>query len=354
MNGGIATYTFFVMSAFVLTQSYLETSYTAFERILQRATRLLAPAIASWLMALTLLTILPQSRAWVAPYVSPWARQRYADAMTGPVLAKDIALNSMLLGYEGVSLFDFAAAKTHLVVAHLSDSLNPPLWSLHAEFWGSLLVLLMARLYRILPSPWFWMIFTVTLLVTGTSHYTLFLLGVAGYLGRHRMLALHGAIPALMGMTLIAAAVFLGMRAASFPFDSWVVAARSVSLLQAPGGKWLQNEVAATLLMAGILIQPRIRHILAAPWLVWLGHRSFALYLVHFPLLFTVGFAIFSVLLDYLQQGTALFLTVVFGGGLSLAAATLFERWIDRPAIRLSRKALRPKPSTVPAETAAE
>ncbi|TWB46549.1 acyltransferase-like protein [Nitrospirillum viridazoti] len=342
------------MSAFVLTQSYLETSYTAFERILQRATRLLAPAIASWLLALTLLTILPQSRAWIAPYVSPWAKQRYAGAMTVPALAKDMALNSMLLGYEGVSLFDFVDAKTHPIVAHLTDSLNPPLWSLHAEFWGSLLVLLMARLYRILPRPWFWTIFTASLLVTGTSHYTLFLLGVAGYLGRHRMLALRGTVPALMGTTLIAAAVFLGTQATSFPFDSLVVAARSVSLLQAPGGKWLQNEVAATLLMAGILMQPRIRHILAAPWLVWLGHCSFALYLVHFPLLFTIGFAIFSVLLACLSQGTALFLTIVFGVGLSLAAATLFERWIDRPAIRLSRKALRPKSSPAPLETAAE
>ncbi|TWB24564.1 acyltransferase-like protein [Nitrospirillum amazonense] len=342
------------MSAFVLTQSYLETSYTVTQRILQRAIRLLAPAIASWVAALVLLAILPQPRAWVAPYVSPWARQRYAEAMTLPALAKDMILNSMLLGYEGASLFDFANAKTHLLVARLTESLNPPLWSLHVEFWGSLLVLLMARLYQALPRPWFWGVFTATLLVTGTSHYTLFLLGVAGYLGRHRMLALRGTAPALMGTTLIAAAVFLSTRAASFPFDSWVVAARSVSLLEAPGGKWLQNEVAATLLMAGILIQPRIRHILAAPWLVWLGHRSFGLYLVHFPLLFTVGFAIFSVLLAYLSQGTALFLTVALGGSLSLAAATLFERWIDRPAIRLSRKMLRPKPSSAPLETAAE
>ena len=60
-----------------------------------------------------------------------------------------------------------------------------------------------------------------------------------------------------------------------------------------------------------------------------LGRLSFSIYLLHFPILFTlVAFAALHV-----PIGVVFVLFLL----LTLFAAIVFERWVDRPAIALSR-----------------
>ncbi len=66
----------------------------------------------------------------------------------------------------------------------------------------------------------------------------------------------------------------------------------------------------------------------------WLGNISFSLFLVHFPVLVLVG-ALWT-RLDWTSAPAALAgLFVAFG--LSILAATLFHRWVERPSARLGR-----------------
>jgi peptidoglycan/LPS O-acetylase OafA/YrhL len=69
-----------------------------------------------------------------------------------------------------------------------------------------------------------------------------------------------------------------------------------------------------------------------------LGRLSFSIYLLHFPILFTLGCAGFMALADFLPNPAAIAVTFVGFVLVLLIAASGFERWVDRPAIRLSRR----------------
>jgi peptidoglycan/LPS O-acetylase OafA/YrhL len=87
-----------------------------------------------------------------------------------------------------------------------------------------------------------------------------------------------------------------------------------------------------------------------------LGKVSFSLYLVHFPLLSTGVAASFAILAGTLPYAADVTLAGIAGIAASLALAVAFERWVDHPAIKLSRMIgtpRRPLVSPLPANEAA-
>jgi len=84
-----------------------------------------------------------------------------------------------------------------------------------------------------------------------------------------------------------------------------------------------------------------------------LGQLSFGIYLVHFPILFTLTSLGLTALRPHMSH-TACVLAVIAGGtAVTIAAATLFERWVDRPATALSRRiGLRPRHAPIRAQAA--
>lgn len=59
-----------------------------------------------------------------------------------------------------------------------------------------------------------------------------------------------------------------------------------------------------------------------------LGRLSFPIYLLHWPVLMTLGAGVF----------VAALLALAVGGAATLALAEAFERWVDAPAVALSRR----------------
>jgi peptidoglycan/LPS O-acetylase OafA/YrhL len=89
----------------------------------------------------------------------------------------------------------------------------------------------------------------------------------------------------------------------------------------------------------GALLNPMAQRLLSCGPSRQLGRLSFSIYLLHFPILFTlicVGFMPSSGALPYPAA-----VTVIFAGFMAttLLAADALERWVDRPAIRLGRRA---------------
>ena len=93
----------------------------------------------------------------------------------------------------------------------------------------------------------------------------------------------------------------------------------------------------ALALFFGVLLGPAAQWLLACEPCRVLGRLSFSIYLLHFPILFTVGCAGFVALAGALAYPVAVAVTFAGFALVVLIAAAGFEYWIDRPAIRLSR-----------------
>jgi peptidoglycan/LPS O-acetylase OafA/YrhL len=75
---------------------------------------------------------------------------------------------------------------------------------------------------------------------------------------------------------------------------------------------------------------PGVRGLCSGRTLQWAGRISFALYLVHEPILVSV-----STIVGPSVPGVAL--TLLVGGSLGIGVASLFHRFIEQPALRWAR-----------------
>jgi peptidoglycan/LPS O-acetylase OafA/YrhL len=101
-------------------------------------------------------------------------------------------------------------------------------------------------------------------------------------------------------------------------------------LAYAPNLYQFQSQLAAIALYLGVLYCTPIWSLLASAPCRHLGRLSFSIYLLHFPILFTV------VCLAFTALPSVIFAFVLFLAATFLAAI-VFERLVDRPAIALSR-----------------
>ncbi|MGP8026256.1 MAG: hypothetical protein ACLPJJ_06045, partial [Acidocella sp.] len=96
-------------------------------------------------------------------------------------------------------------------------------------------------------------------------------------------------------------------------------------------------QFGAILLFFAVLALPAAQRVLDSRPAQLLGRYSFSLYLVHFPILFTV--AMFCLVrLHAAGLGVAIGVASVCGLTVTFAAMLVFERLVDRSAIFLSRK----------------
>jgi peptidoglycan/LPS O-acetylase OafA/YrhL len=101
-------------------------------------------------------------------------------------------------------------------------------------------------------------------------------------------------------------------------------------LAYAPNLYQFQSQLAAIALYFGVVCCPFVWRALESAACRHLGRLSFSIYLLHFPILFTLVSLAFTVLPSII----AAFVLFIAS---TLLAAIAFERLIDRPAIALSR-----------------
>jgi peptidoglycan/LPS O-acetylase OafA/YrhL len=326
-DGHTAVYVFFLISGAVLTPSFARGG-TWPRQAAKRLVRLGIPVAAAATIALVLLAALPNAHLDAAVVSgSGWLAMDSSGPPTLPHLLREIGLDSLLLGYREYTLFTPIADRLPL----LEHSLDAPLWSLHLELYGSLLVLSLVLLRA--RSVWLHRAsVAVCAGVFGTHPMFLFVLGhlCAGRLHR-------SPIPVLGGGLLI-----LGL-AMSANKDWGVVGAVRVAIVRfapvaVPNLFQFQSQLAAVALFLGVLLGPVAQWLLAGKLCRGLGRLSFSIYLLHFPILFTLGCAGFVPLAGTLAYPVAVAVTFVGFVLIVLIAARGFEHWVDRPAIRLSRR----------------
>jgi peptidoglycan/LPS O-acetylase OafA/YrhL len=323
-DGHTAVYVFFLISGLVLTPSF-ERGGAWPRQAAKRLVRLGVPVAAAAVVALLLIAAMPAAHVAAARITgSAWLAMDSSAAVTLTHLLREISLDSLLLGYREYTLFAPIADRLPL----LEHALNAPTWSLHLELYGSLLVLGLVTLRA--RSRWAHAAAVVACAVLfGTHPMFLFVIGhlCAARLGKP-------PIPAL-GAVLIA----VGLAMSAIKDWSWLEVARlaiaHVAPVAAPNLYQFQSQLAAVALFAGVLLSPAARRLLAR--CQYLGRLSFSIYLLHFPILFTVACAGFIPLAGALPRPVAVAITFVGFATTVLVAAMGFERTIDRRAVRLSR-----------------
>ncbi|CAN7371252.1 acyltransferase [Trinickia sp. LjRoot230] len=340
INGGVAVFIFYIMSGFVLAGSFINSDLGIVFKVMKRLIRLIVPVAASVVIASVLLSAMPVSHESAAKISSSsWLAILSASPLTIYSILKESLLDSMILGYSGASIFDHAFIGSYAVpLLPVPQAANIPLWSLHGEFWGSMLVIALSASYRKLPRKAFWCVYAIVFALSGTSQFSLFLVGFAAYIARNRVLTRIGIIWVIGGVLAMTSGIYLCYASGSSSFAAIAAFLRKGTWLSALNGGQLQGEIAAILLLFAIVTIPWVRSMLEKPFALLLGKISFSLYLIHFPILFTVGCSLFVALAARVSYGVAVLLTTVVTGALTFIVASLFEIFVDRRAVALSKQ----------------
>jgi peptidoglycan/LPS O-acetylase OafA/YrhL len=325
-DGHTAVYVFFLISGAVLTGSFVRGGAWP-GQALKRLVRLGVPVGAAAVFALVLLAALPQAHLRAAVVSgSGWLAMDSSGAPTLSHLLREVGLDSLLLGYREYTLFEPIARYLPL----LEHSLDAPFWSLHLELYGSLLVLGLVQLRA--RSVWLHRVAIVACAVLfGTHPMFLFVLGHVCATRLHRV-----GLPAV-GVGLIVVGVAMSASKDWGVVEGVRAGIARFAPVAAPDLFQFQSQLAAVALFVGVVLNPGAQWLLSRALCCWLGQLSFGIYLVHFPILFTVGCAGFLKLAAALPYAAAVGATFAGFAVLVLAVASAFERWVDRPAIGLSR-----------------
>lgn len=326
-DGHTAVYVFFVISGAVLTPS-LARPDPFLGKLAKRIVRLAVPVAAAAAFAFLLIALLPDAhRAASAISGSAWLAMDSSGAPTFAHLAREIGLDSLLLGYSDSTLL----APLAPALPPMQDSLDAPFWSLHLELYGSLLILVLVTLRA--RSTWLHRAAAAAAaLAFGTHPMFLFVLGhlAAPLLGR-RPAFRFGAMLLVLGLAMSATKDW-GL------LETIRVGFARTELASAPNLYQFQSQLAAVALTLGVLTCPLVWPVLESAPFRRLGRLSFSVYLVHFPILFTLVCAAFASLSGVLPYAALVLAALALFLALTLIAASAFERWIDRPAIALSRR----------------
>jgi peptidoglycan/LPS O-acetylase OafA/YrhL len=264
-----------------------------------------------------------------------WLAMDSSAATTLTHLLREISLDSLLLGFREYTLFTPMAGRLPL----LEHALNAPSWSMHLELYGSLLVLGLVLLRAWAPRAHL-VVVALCGIMFGTHPMFLFVLGhlCASQLGRPPKPVIGTCLIAL-GLAMSAIKDWALLEPIRVTIAGFAPAA-------APNLFQFQSQMAAVALFAGVLLSPLAQRLLAE--CERLGRLSFSVYLLHFPILFTIGCGGFIRLAAILPEPVAVAITFIGFAAVVWLAAEGFERWVDRPSVLLSRR-IDPRHQSVPA-----
>ncbi len=330
INGYSAVYIFFLMSGFVLRRAFARINH-GFEGVGRRVVRLGLPTSAAVGIAGILLAVDDRAHRAAAAISGSthWLGALMQAPPTFAAAIRDALLNSMLLGYRETTSFPPLA---HLIsLSPLNTAFDVPVWTLNVEFAGSLICLALSLIGRRSRLA-FALVVIVLAFSAGASQLFLFVIGylLAGFYPRPSCpVAKRLAVMALIGGVLLCRLTAFGP----------ILALRTLLRHQhAPDGFHFTNQIGAILIFIAILNLPMAQTILSAKLPQWLGRISFSLYLLHFPIMATLGCSLFVATAPQIGIMAATLLAMAIGLPITLLAATLFERWVDRGAVRLSHR----------------
>ena len=315
--GHAAVGVFFVLSGFALMkalQNPQQRHYTTF--ITRRFFRIWPPFAVAILLAAVLSWVLqPQPLPTV-----DWPSLDWVNAYwTAPVTVQ------MVLGHLAM-----------IATAGYYNSLNSAMWTLVHEMRISIIFPLIAAAALVRPR-WVLTVALLTFAAFSITHLTQALAShlqpapvAGGFLSllqtlRYVLFFVFGILTVTQAPRISAVLV---RHPAIKPY-LWIICAVLLAIPYTKGYTELLYAVGSFLLLNLCLNSERARALLRNPVLQWLGRISYSLYLTHLVVLLAVVYTLYGVLPMWL----ILLLVLI----LSLAAAEIFNGWIEMPSARLGK-----------------
>lgn len=326
----IARSIFFLMSGFVLRRAFARIDHVL-EGISRRIIRLGLPTMAAVGFACMLLArdgtahrtaaILSGSTRWLGALM-----QHKPTLLAG---VRDAALNSMLLGYRETTAFTPLASLIPLT--SLTQAFDVPVWTLNIELAGSLICLALSFIGRRSRAL---LVAVIALFALRDAADQLFLF-VIGFLLAGLYPRASSAVAQFLASLALIAGILLCRLTAFAPIQTLRTLLRHQ---HAPDGFHFTNQLGAILIFIAVLNLPGAQRLLSQRLPQWLGRISFSLYLLHFPIMATLGCSLFIVAAPHIGIVAASLLAGAIGLPVTLVVAALFERWVDRSAVQLSHR----------------
>jgi len=308
-SGAFAVYVFFVISGVVIAQAAINKPWPL--SLVSRYLRLTIPMLAASLMAWLLLRNFPYAMPTIRQFKdNHWTSEDY---QTGPA-----------------SFLDAISEPIFRVYRSAAPTLNPVLWTMRMEMFGSLAIL---SFYRFVPARMRLagaILIALALAMSGHWRYLAFPLGAAIFEINARnpigWRPAFGLWAIFLGLGLDVVGGMPQMHGSDLSMSRFFgVPVDLTSLIYTAG---------AALTVVGVMANTDSKRILEMRIPQFLGRISYCLYLTHMPLLFTAFAAL------YLELGhppTPLWLVgwTLFFAVVALAVAWWFTLWIDEPITRL-------------------
>lgn len=325
MNGALAVQIFFVLSGYVLTKRYFEKDDQMSLRIglTKRYTRLVIPVFVSCVFAWVILTM-----GWMGTGLAPvlsaagWPMASYA----APISFTEVVTGS----FFRIPFFG------------LGTAINSPLWTMYVEMAGSFILFGVYLVFGKEKPLWIIGSFTLIMLMWKPSDSTMiyFFAILSGSLihyfkdwlvSRPIFAVLSGVIGVLIG-AFSYSRFYAPLHKIDLPHLGWPLFNLEASEIT------LYTAIGAFFIVCSVIGSARIAWIFALRIPVYLGRISFSLYLLHWPIICSLSYAVIHLL--FVGWGwryePALAVTLVITLLACLGASHLMTRYVDEFAIGIS------------------
>ncbi|MDE8346816.1 MAG: acyltransferase [Acidocella sp.] len=321
LNGGAAVAVFFVLSGFILSLPFARD---------RRFSRILAALLKRW-PRLAVLTLIACLFSWA---MISWSGHHYRVAghvigagwlaSHGNAPLSPHHLSWVGAVYEGL-IGVFTRGQVHF---------DSPLWTMRIELFGSFAIFLAAPvLFAIQNWPLRLALIALAMALAGTTYPVTyisdFLVGT--------VLAILFAEDRLPNFTNIQAAItgLLALYLFSFTYEqSLLIHAPIKAIMPAGDTSHFIWDIAAALTIMLLLGHPWLKRQFSKSWAVWLGLLSFPVYLLHTPIMLSVGASSFlSGLNRFGEAGSAMMAAIISLAITLLCAVPLI--WVDRAWTRV-------------------
>jgi len=313
-NGDFAVILFFVLSGYVLTSKFWRISDRRLLVVaaLKRYPRLIIPASASVLIALTLMS-LGYMRTQVIPEgMAGWVPSHY-------VHVPDVRA-AFYAAFVGVPFIGDSTALAW----------NGPLWTMRLELLGSLGLFAVLFIVGHRKVAAFLCFAAGALYFDEPVYFLPFIIGSVlngseAWLQRHARFSLYIFVLGILLGSVSFMPVFDGLRSLIpvYRTDFYTIC--------------IWYVIGAGCMLAGVLGSPVISKALSGSMCVYLGRVSFSMYLLHWPVIFSLGISTVRILRDngvgYQTASWAAYLLTML---VIIAGSHIFYRFVDIPSIRFS------------------
>lgn len=238
------------------------------------------------------------------------------------------------------NLGDAFHAATVGVIAENDVKLNPVLWTMPIEFFGSFIVFGLAAFVVKVRRRWF--VYAGAILLLGDSYYTCFILGMmlADIVQNTNFIDFVKEKVNKFYYVAVAAIVWV---VACFPSPSSGLDNTIYETLVTPGVDIsyiyrISQFFGALLLLTLVLCSVRLQKLLNGRALVFLGGISFAVYLLHYLILYSAGHTTYVISRTMFSSGLSTVIAGVVTLTITLVAAVIWKRYIDDMSVSVSRK----------------